>query len=205
MPPSSARSKRGKTNVEKASQVTAKKARTPSASSRLDEAEQVSHASLLSFFARCTRCTLLFCTIPPSWRQMRRDRVCCLITQAVGTSTPCSEASCSRLDSPEQVSHGSFSEFSARCTRSTLLFRTFSLSWRRMRRDRVSRLITQVDSTSTPRSDASCSRLDGAQQVSHGSFFACFVRCTRCTLSFCTVLPSWCRMGRDRVLSDFRM
>ena len=95
--------------------------------------------------------------------------------QAVSPSTPCSEASCSRLDSPEQVSHGSFSAFSACCTRCTLLFCTISPSWRRMRRDRVSRLITQVDSTSTPRSDASrgdasFSRLDGAQHVSHGSF-----------------------------------
>ena len=59
--------------------------------------------------------------------------------------------------------------------------------------------IAQAGSTSTPRSDASCSRLDEGEQVSHGSFFACFACCTRCALLFCTIPPSWRRMRRDRV------
>ena len=65
MPPSSARSKACRTNVDYAIQVRVKKARTSSTSSRLDEAEQVSHIAVAAFSARCTRCTLLFHTFPP--------------------------------------------------------------------------------------------------------------------------------------------
>ena len=71
-------------------------------------------------------------------RDVKCDAIACVFClQAVSTSTPCGDASCSRLDSPEQVSHGSFVAFSACCTRCTFLFRTIPPSWRQMRRDRV--------------------------------------------------------------------